>query len=208
MEAPNHGLNSEQEQEKTSPVVPQEKPKGSVVENSEKSSLRPQTASPHASSPASPSSRYSAELRQTPLSDQNSNSVRDLENAMSKHLPKDKAGDIPFQLSSSVEASQASQASHLLKQFYSRQGLDRPGYLPDMEGDSQFLNYARLAGTAYPNSPAQPVPLKPNVYSVNAPMGHTIEGSYTGTFDQSHIYSHSTSSFHLYNRGQSWYSGN
>jgi len=207
VETPNHGLNSE-EQEKSlqSPAVPQEKAQSSLCENNEKTSIRPKTASPHASSPPSPSSRYSAELRQTP--DQNSNSVRDLENAMSKHLPKDKTGEISFPLSSSVEASQASQASHLLKQFYSRQGLDRPGYLPDMEGDSQFLNYARLAGTAYPSSPAQPVPLKPNVYAVNPPMGHTIEGSYTGTFDQSHIYSHSTSSFHLYNRGQSWYSGN
>lgn len=207
VETANHGLNSK-EQEKSSPAVPQEKPQSSLCETNEKTSIRPKTASPHASSPPSPSNRYSAELRQTPIPDQNSNSVRDLENAMSKHLPKDKAGELPFQLSSTVEASQASQASHLLKQFYSRQGLDRPGYLPDMEGDSQFLNYARLAGTAYPSSPAQPVPLKPNVYSVNPPMGHTIEGSYTGTFDQSHIYSHSTSSFHLYNRGQSWYSGN
>ena len=46
--------------------------------------------------------------------------------------------------------------------------------------------------------------------------GHGIEG-YAGAFatataaagDQSNIYSHSSSSFHLYNRpGQSWYSGN
>jgi neuronal PAS domain-containing protein 1/3 len=204
---PNPGLSSETEQENSlrSPAV-QTQEKSSLCENNEKTSIRPKTASPHASSPPSPSNRYSAELRQTPIPDQNSNSVRDLENAMSKHLPKDKVGEIPFPLSSSMEATQASQASHLLKQFYSRQALDRPGYLPDMEADSQFLNYARLAGTAYP--PAQPVPLKPNVYSVNPPMGHTIEGSYTGTFDQSHIYSHSTSSFHLYNRGQSWYSGN
>jgi len=204
VETANHGLKNE-EQEKSSPAVPQEKSQSSLCENNEKTSTRPKTASPHASSPPSPSNRYSAELRQTPIPDQNSNSVRDLENAMSKHLPKDKAGEIPLQLPSSVEASQA---SHLLKQFYSRQGLDRPGYLPDIEGDSQFLNYARLAGTGYSSSPAQPVPLKPNVYSVNPPMGHTIEGSYTGTFDQSHIYSHSSSSFHLYNRGQSWYSGN
>lgn len=131
---------------------------------------------------------------------------------MSKHLPRDKElGLLPSSLPpSSLEAS------HLLKQIYSRPG----SYFPDLEAgvsseSSQFLNYARLAGSTgaigYPASPAQPVPLKPNVYSP-AMAGHSIEG-YAGAFaasaDQSHIYSHSSSSFHLYNRaGQSWYTGN
>merc|ERR1719192_1334104 len=173
------------------------------------------TTTPPTSSP-SPHHRYS-----TPLPpDQNSNSVRDLENAMSKHLPRDKEasaaglGLIP----ASLPGGPSLEASHLLKQIYSR-----PGYFPDLEPgavsaeSSQFLNYARLAGTTgYPSaSPAQPVPLKPNVYPPGM-AGHSIEG-YAGAFatataaagDQSNIYSHSSSSFHLYNRpGQSWYSGN
>jgi len=180
-----------------------------------RSSPHGQPTPPPTSSP-SPHHRYS-----TPLPpDQNSNSVRDLENAMSKHLPRDKEastaglGLIP----SSLPGGPSLEASHLLKQIYSR-----PGYFPDLEPgavsaeSSQFLNYARLAGTTgYPSaSPAQPVPLKPNVYPPGM-AGHGIEG-YAGAFatataaagDQSNIYSHSSSSFHLYNRpGQSWYSGN
>jgi len=170
--------------------------------DSRESKVTSQTPPP-SSSPSSPSHRYS-----TPHPpDQNSNSVRELENAMSKHLPREKELGL---LPSSLETS------HLLKQIYSRPG----SYFPDLEAgvsseSHQFLNYARLAGTTgaipgYPATPAQPVPLKPNVYSP-AMSGHTIEG-YTGSFsasDQSHIYSHSSSSFHLYNRaGQSWYSGN
>ena len=92
---------------------------------------------------------------------------------MSKHLPRDKEasatglGLIP----SSLPGGPSLEASHLLKQIYSR-----PGYFPDLEASavsaesSQFLNYARLAGTTgYPSaSPAQPVPLKPNVYPPGA----------------------------------------
>jgi len=169
-----------------------------------------QPTPPPTSSP-SPHHRYS-----TPLPpDQNSNSVRDLENAMSKHLPREKeAGSASLGL---IPGAPSLEASHLLKQIYSR-----PGYFPDLESaatvsadsSNQFLNYARLTAgsTGYPPaSPAQPVPLKPNVYSP-AMAGHGLEG-YAGAFaasaDQSHIYSHSSSSFHLYNRpGQSWYSGN
>jgi len=168
-----------------------------------------QPTPPPTSSP-SPHHRYS-----TPLPpDQNSNSVRDLENAMSKHLPREKEAAASLGLiPTSLPGAPSLEASHLLKQIYSR-----PGYFPDLEAGvsadpSQFLNYARLAGTTGypPASPAQPVPLKPNVYSP-AMTGHGLEG-YAGAFaasaDQSHIYSHSSSSFHLYNRpGQSWYSGN
>jgi len=82
------------------------------------------------------------------------------------------------------------------------------------------MGYARLAGSTgalgYSATPAQPVPLKPNVYSP-AMAGHGLE-SYAGAFaassgdPQSHIYSHSSSSFHLYNRSTagtgSWYTGN
>ena len=133
-----------------------------------RSSPHGQPTPPPTSSP-SPHHRYS-----TPLPpDQNSNSVRDLENAMSKHLPRDKEastaglGLIP----SSLPGGPSLEASHLLKQIYSR-----PGYFPDLEPgavsaeSSQFLNYARLAGTTgYPSaSPAQPVPLKPNVYPPGA----------------------------------------
>lgn len=95
MEAPNPGLRVDQDQERpsVSPVVP-----------------RPTSASPLASpDPASP--------------DQNSNSVRDLETAMSKHLPPDK--------------------SEILKHFYSR-----PGY--SQSADNQFLSSARLPGPAQP----------------------------------------------------------
>jgi len=166
-----------------------------------------QPTPPPTSSP-SPHHRYS-----TPLPpDQNSNSVRDLENAMSKHLPREKEASLGL-IPASLPGAASLEASHLLKQIYSR-----PGYFPDLEAgvspdSSQFLNYARLAGTTGypPPSPAQPVPLKPNVYSP-AMAGHGLEG-YTGAFaasaDQSHIYAHPSSSFHLYNRpGQSWYSGN
>ena len=123
-----------------------------------------QPTPPPTSSP-SPHHRYS-----TPLPpDQNSNSVRDLENAMSKHLPREKeAGSASLGL---IPGAPSLEASHLLKQIYSR-----PGYFPDLESaatvsadsSSQFLNYARLTAgtTGYPPaSPAQPVPLKPNVYS-------------------------------------------
>ena len=121
------------------------------------------TTTPPTSSP-SPHHRYS-----TPLPpDQNSNSVRDLENAMSKHLPREKesSGSLGM-IPASLPGGPTLEASHLLKQIYSR-----PGYFPDLEAgvsaeSSQFINYARLAGTTGypPSSPAQPVPLKPNVYS-------------------------------------------
>ena len=123
-----------------------------------------QPTPPPTSSP-SPHHRYS-----TPLPpDQNSNSVRDLENAMSKHLPREKeAGSASLGL---IPGAPSLEASHLLKQIYSR-----PGYFPDLDSaatvsadsSNQFLNYARLTAgsTGYPPaSPAQPVPLKPNVYS-------------------------------------------
>ena len=111
------------------------------------SPVTPHSASPQAaSSPASP--------------DQNCNSVRDLETAMSKHLPPDK--------------------SEILKHFYSR-----PGY--SQSADGQFL----------PASvPAQPLAIKP--YSG---LEHS---TYPGI--EQNIYSHSAG-FHLYNRGQTWYSG-
>ena len=121
-----------------------------------------QPTPPPTSSP-SPHHRYS-----TPLPpDQNSNSVRDLENAMSKHLPREKEASLGL-IPASLPGAPSLEASHLLKQIYSR-----PGYFPDLEAgvsadSSQFLNYARLTAgtTGYPPaSPAQPVPLKPNVYS-------------------------------------------
>ena len=123
-----------------------------------------QPTPPPTSSP-SPHHRYS-----TPLPpDQNSNSVRDLENAMSKHLPREKEVAGSGSSLGLIPGAPTLEASHLLKQIYSR-----PGYFPDLESNvsadssSQFLNYARLTAgtTGYPpNSPAQPVPLKPNVYS-------------------------------------------
>ncbi len=127
------------------------------------------------------------------LPDQNSNSVRDLENAMTKHLPKKKPClQLPIPSTSSLEAS------NLIKQFYSRQS----GYL-DIDPENQFLNYARLG---YPTAPAQPLPLKPNVYTMSGTVGATLEPAYTGFHDQT-LYSH-PSSFHLHNRGQTWYTGN
>jgi len=169
-------------------------------------SQEPRPTPPPTSSPSP--HRYS-----TPLPpDQNSNSVRDLETAMSKHLPPREKEALPLPPPPTAPPPTL-EASHLLKQIYTR-----PSYFPDLdptstpESSQQFLNYARLASSSslpYPPTPAQPLPLKPNPYPGVA--GHGIEG-YTGAFaastDPAQLYSHSSSSFHLYNRGQSWYTGN
>ena len=151
------------------------------------------------------------------LPDQNSNSVRDLENAMTKHLPKRKAGGdgngsvggdegplpLPLPPTTSLEAT-----SSLIKQFYSRQA---GGYL-DLDAENQFLNYVRLG---YPPAPTQPLPLKPNVYAAAASMGSgagaagSLEPSaaYTAGFhDPGGLYAN-TPTFALHNRGQ-WYPTN
>jgi len=176
------------------------------------------------------------------LPDQNSNSVRDLEAAMSKHLPKDEEDQQqqlhPFhhhhQPSDSgggleAAAAAATTSSLLLKQFYSRQAA-ASSYLaelgePAVAAESQFLPYAaaRLgyaAAAAAASSPAQPLPLKPppppsNIYGTaigleGAVMAASAYGSgeysHHAHHPQPHLYPHS--SFHLYNRGQTWYTGN
>ena len=139
--------------------------------NPDNPTLRPNSATP---SPAS--------LRQTPelaSPDQNSNSVRDLEAAMSKHLPKDKS-----------EASEAATSS-LLRQFYTgRTTLEAaPG-----AGDPASLRggYSGLAGTA------QPLPLKPSLY---LEQYQDQAGLYPGQpLPGPGLHS-------LYNRGQAWYPG-
>merc|ERR1719270_1457654 len=165
VETSNHGL-SEQEVAVSPPAAPP----------------RPNTASPsphgRASITSSPPSRHD-----TPdVPDQNSNSVRDLENAMSKHLPKS--------TSESADMSISGAASNLLlKQFYA----GRTGSLEAGQGEQPPF----LRGGYTSLGPAQPVPLKPSsLYLDQYP-------------DQSNLYtSHgSTSSFQLYNRGQSWYPG-
>ena len=142
--------------------------------------LRPASATP---SPAS-----AASLRQTPeLSspDQNSNSVRDLENAMSKHLPKDKISE--------ASVSEAA-TSALLRQFYTgRTTLEaaHPG-----SGDPAVLRggYSGLG-------PAQPLPLKPSLYLDTQYPPDQASGLYPGQpLPGAGLHS-------LYNRGQSWYPG-
>merc|ERR550539_1905812 len=172
VEAPNTGLSGE-EQDRQSPAGPDPSntsnisTTSSTVTSSTSTTIRPHSASPlAASSPASP--------------DCESSKVRELESAMSRHLPAEKCeGGGP----ASQPASQTSPAS-LLKHFYSRPGgYPEPSWLPS---------------SAYPGvPPAQPLAIKP--------YGGVETSAYPG-LDQN-IYSHSAS-FHLYNRGQTWYSGN
>ena len=146
--------------------------------------LRPASATP---SPASATS-----LRQTPeltSPDQNSNSVRDLENAMSKHLPKDKMSD-----SAGVPAASVSEAatSVLLRQFYS----GRTAAALEAGGDPAMLRggYSGLG-------PAQPLPLKPSLYLDTQYPPDAASGLYPGQpLPGAGLHS-------LYNRGQSWYPG-
>lgn len=142
--------------------------------------MRPASATP---SPASATS-----LRQTPeltSPDQNSNSVRDLENAMSKHLPKDKMSDNTGPVASVSEAA----TSALLRQFYSgRTALEA--------GDPAMLRggYSGLG-------PAQPLPLKPSLYLDTQYPPDAASGLYPGQpLPGAGLHS-------LYNRGQSWYPG-
>ena len=122
VETSNNGLRQEQEPS-LSPAAP----------DNTNPILRPNTASPSVTS--SPPSRHG-----TPVPDQNSNSVRDLENAMSKHLPKDKV--------------EADSSSNLLKHLYNNRTS-----LEAVAGENQFLRggYTSLG-------PAQPVALKPSLY--------------------------------------------
>ena len=166
MEAPNTGLSGE-EPDRQSPAGPDT---SNTSNNTSTTSTTPVTSSssttirPHSTSPLAASSPASPE--------EASSKVRELESAMSRHLPADK--------------SPASPAS-LLKHFYSRPGgYPEPSWLP---------------GSAYPgvSGPAQPLAIKP--------YGGVESSAYPGLEQNMNIYSHSAS-LHLYNRGQTWYSGN
>ena len=138
--------------------------------------LRPASATP---SPASAASELSSP-------DQNSNSVRDLENAMSKHLPKDKISE--------ASVSEAA-TSALLRQFYTgRTTLEAAHQGP---GDPAILRggYSGLG-------PAQPLPLKPSsLYLDTQYPPDQASGLYPGQpLPGAGLHS-------LYNRGQSWYPG-
>lgn len=174
----------------------------------------PPVTSPCYSPPTStPTTSYNVST----VTDQNSNSVRDLENAMTKHLPKEKSAK-DSSASYNTEAGSAT-SHHLLKQLYSRQS----GYLPDIQSDSNdnthptsastfsLQSYARLAaGSAGLAGPATPVPLKPpgtHIYSPATVMGHEPTSFPTAAFpsevhhQSASLYSHpGVSSFHLYNR--------
>ena len=140
--------------------------------------LRPASATP---SPAS-----AASLRQTPeltSPDQNSNSVRDLENAMSKHLPKDKISD-----NTTASVSEAA-TSALLRQFYSGRTTLEAGDPASLRG-----GYSGLG-------PAQPLPLKPSLYLDSQYPPDPASGLYPAQpLPGAGLHS-------LYNRGQSWYPG-
>ena len=103
--------------------------------------------------------------------------------------------------------------SSLIKQFYTRQPA-AAGYLADIGADAenQFLNYARLTG-GYTAAPAQPLPLKPNVYAAMGAAGSLEQAAaagYPAFHPDQGLYHPPPSSFHhIHNtRGQSWYSGN
>ena len=120
METPDHGLRKE---DSSSPAASD-------------SILRPKTATPSPHDSSSPPSRHG-----TPVPDQNSNSVRDLETAMSKHLPKQEPN-----------TSSTASTNHLLRQYYSSKAtLEAVTSEPVLRG-------------GYSLSPAQPVPLKPSLY--------------------------------------------
>ena len=161
MEATNTGLSGE-EQDRQSPAGPDTSNPSPTTISTPVTSSTSTTVRPHSASPLAASSPASPEQK-------SNTSVRELETAMSKHLP--------------AETSPAS----LLKHFYSRPGgYPEPSWLP---------------GSAYPGvpGPAQPLAIKP--------YGGVESSAYPGLEQNMNIYSHSAS-LHLYNRGQTWYSGN
>jgi len=158
---------------------------GGIVEECSNSS------SPHSASPL-PTSRPSSRFSDKDAPD--TNAQKDPEK------PKDLSRNHPLTTTPTLEAS------NLLKQLFS--SSHRSAYL----NEDQFFTAARLAGqgAAQLATPAQPIPLKPHVYPGNhggGLPGHGLEAAYSGGFTDQNIYSHS-SSFQLYNRGQSWYGGN
>ena len=97
---------------------------------------------------------------------------------MSKHLPKQEPN---------TSSTASNTTNHLLRQYYSSKAtLEAVSSEPVLRG-------------GYSLSPAQPVPLKPNLYLDQY-------SDHTSVYTASH--SGHNSSFHPYSRGQSWYQNN
>ena len=203
MEATNSGLRADErgEDEGASPAPPQPRPDrvkpAPPVAEQKYSVGRPGTASPGPSpGPATghppgpgPGNSPPSPTRLSP--DQNSNSVRDLEAAMSKHLPRESGAG------AGLLAGPGGGGATLLAQLYGGRGGYGPEGVPDHH---QLLQYARLGYTTAPG----PAPSRP-LYS---PAVAGVEAGLAGYAEQSHnLYSHTAASFSLYNRsgGQGWY---
>lgn len=149
------------------------------INNNQHSSL-PSPISPAISHPSPPAGYHGPNV-----TDQNSNSVKDLENAMSKHLPKEK--------------SPSPTAIHAMGPLF-KQGL---------QTSFSLQSYSRLAGSEAYNSLTAPVSLKPGSSAHLYSAAMIDPQSYINSEAAQQLYQPGISSFHLYNRsaGQNWYSG-
>ena len=123
--------------------------------------LSEDSASPAGSSASSPPAPATPTPGPAPAPppEQSASSVRELESAMSRHLPEPKKLRTSEMTDPASAASAASATSHLLKQFYSGSASSYPG-----------LSLG----------PAQPVALKPSLYLDQFPDQPPGPGLYPG----------------------------